>query len=83
MISLRQEIIDRMKCYGFDVSVDINLVLDGDNELKEKIEHEKEVSVSTQSNVLSNVKKEDSSEKKSPYRAKKSSEITAIKDVIY
>ena len=83
MISIRQEIIDKMRCYGFNIELDINLVLDGDNDLKNKIEQEKEVSINIQNNVVNNVKKEDTSEKKTPYRAKKSSEITPIKDVIY
>ena len=83
MISIKQEIIDKMRCYGFNIELDINLVLDGDNELKNKIEQEKEVTVKIDTNVLNSVKKEDNVEKKTPYRAKKSSEITPIKDVIY
>ena len=83
MISIRDEIIDKMMCYGFNVIIDINLVLDGDNELKEKIEHEKEATINNQSSALNSVKKEENSDKKTTYRAKKSNEITAIKDVIY
>ena len=52
-------------------------------DLKNKIEEEKEVSISVQNNVVNTVKKDDTGEKKTPYRAKKSNEITEIKDVIY
>ena len=80
IVSLRDELIDKLGRYGFDVSVDIDLVIDGDLELKNKISLEKEASVI--SNV-DTVKKEDNVNKKSTYRAKKSKDITDIKDVIY
>ena len=83
MISLKQELIDKMNRYGFNIDIDIDLVLDGDKELRNKIESEKEVSISTQKRVTNSVKKEETIEKKTPYRAKKSTEITPIKDVIY
>jgi len=88
MISLKQELIDKLNNYGFNVDINIDLILDGDLELKNKIESEKEVSINqTQpSSQVSpqTVKKEVSEEnKKTTYRAKKSTEITPIKDVIY
>ncbi len=79
MISLKQEIIEKMACYGFNVDIDIDLVLDGDKDLKNKIEAEKIVDVP----IKKMVKKEENTEKKTPYRAKKSTEITPIKDVVY
>ena len=81
MLSLKQELIDKMYRYGFDIDINIDLVLDGDKDLKEKIESEKvidEIPVKKKS-----TKKEETTEKKTPYRAKKSVEITPIKDVIY
>ena len=82
MISLKQELIDKMYAYGFKIDINIDLELDGDIDLRNKIESEKEVS---SVNTVIKVSNNDTSsvEKKSPYRAKKSSEITAIKDVIY
>ena len=80
MISLKQELIDKMYNYGFDIDINIDLVLDGDNELKNKIESEKIIDV-IPSNTIS--KREEPVEKKTPYRMKKSTEITPIKDVIY
>ena len=82
MISLKQELIDKMYCYGFNIDINIDLVLDGDKELKNKIESEKEVTILSKKATTS-VKKEEQPEKKTTYRAKKSSEITPIKDVIY
>ena len=80
MISLKQELIDKMYCYGFDVDINIDLILDGDKDLKEKIELEKTVEIPV---IKPKAKKEESTEKKPTYRAKKSVEITPIKDVIY
>ena len=83
MIGLKQELIDKMYRYGFNIDINIDLVLDGDKNLLDQIESEKEASIS-QTNITKNtIKKEDTQEKKTPYRAKKSTEITPIKDVIY
>ena len=83
MISLKQELIDKMYRYGFNIDINIDLVLDGDKELKNQIESEKEVSISQTNITKTTTKKEETQEKKTPYRAKKSTEITPIKDVIY
>ena len=82
MLSLKQELIDKMYHYGFEIDINIDLVLDGDEELKNKIEKEKEETIE-KSKTTQTIKKEEPVEKKTPYRAKKSTEITPIKDVIY
>ena len=82
MLSLKQELIDKMHRYGFEIDINIDLVLDGDEELKNKIEKEKEVTIE-KSKAIKIEKAEEQAEKKTPYRAKKSTEITPIKDVIY
>ena len=83
LLSLKQELIEKMNNYGFDINIDIDLVLDGDNSLIEQIEAEKNISnIPIPSNNVT-PKKETDTEKKTPYRAKKSTEITPIKDVIY
>ena len=86
LISLKQELITKLMYFGFKVELNIDLVLEGDKELKDKIEQEKE----TTSNInissapsTSPIKKESEETKKTPYRAKKSTEITDIKDVLY
>ena len=77
MVSIKDIIINKLACYGIDVNIDIDLVIDGDSELKNKIESEKEVVVSK----VKEVKKEENT--KPVFRSKKSKEITLIKDVIY
>ena len=90
LIQLKQELIDTLMQYGFKIDINIDLILDGDIELKDKIEKEKEktINLGNNSNFNNNsnsqpVKKESDEPKKTPYRAKKSSEITEIKDVLY
>ena len=88
LIQLKQELIDKLLNYGFKIEINIDLVLEGDKELKNKIEEEKNktinlgnnTNVTNQSSV--SIKKEEEP-KKTPFRAKKSSEITEIKDVLY
>ena len=80
MLGLKQELIDKMHRYGFDIDINIDLVLDGDEELKNKIESEKEATITLPKTVK---KVEPKEEKKTPYRAKRSVEVTPIKDVIY
>ena len=82
MFSLKQELIDKLNAFGFDVNINIDLVLDGDIELKNKIESEKETTINTKV-VNENNKKAPEIEKKPTYKAKKSTEITPIKDVLY
>ena len=83
MISLKQELIEKMYRYGFNIDINIDLVLEGDKNLLNQIESEKEASISKTNIAKSTIKKEETIEKKTPYRAKKSTEITPIKDVIY
>jgi len=88
LIHLKLELIEKLKQYGFVVEINIDLVLEGDQELKTKIEEEKEKTINLNSNHLTantNIvnKKETEEPKKTPYRAKKSTEITDIKDVLY
>ena len=86
LIGLKQELIDKLMHFGFKVELNIDLVLEGDKELKDKIEHEKEATINpSQLNEPSSLvlKKETEEPKKTPYRAKKSTEITDIKDVLY
>ncbi len=84
MISLKQQLIDKMKTYGFNINVDIDLVLEGDIDLINKIKSEKEVAVPKIELQTTEVqRKEPEQDKKPTYRAKKSTDITAIKDVIY
>ena len=82
MLSLKQELITKMHDYGFNIDINIDLVLDGDKELQAKIADEKEESIEKTKKVAK-AKKEEPIEKKPAYRAKKSAEITPIKDVIY
>ena len=44
-LKLKQELIDILMYYGFKVEINIDLVLEGDEELKEKIEQEKEKTI--------------------------------------
>ena len=90
LIELKQELIDKLLYFGFKVELNIDLILEGDKELKNKIEQEKEKTVNLGNNnnnatqiTTSQAKKETEEIKKTPYRAKKSSEITDIKDVLY
>lgn len=83
MISLKQELIEKLNAYGFDMDIKIDLSLDGDIELINKIEKEKEIPQSINLPLKSPEKKEPEIEKKNPYRPKKSTEITPIKDVLY
>ena len=90
LIQLKQELIDTLIQYGFKIDINIDLILEGDVELKDKIAQEKEktINLGNNSNFNSNtssqpIKKESEETKKTPYRAKKSSEITEIKDVLY
>ena len=81
MISIKEELIDSLKCFGFDADINIDLIIDGSEEVKNKIAKEKEASVSITKSITE--KKAEPIEKKTPFRAKKSTEITPIKDVIY
>ena len=89
LIQLKQELIETLMQYGFKIDINIDLILEGDIELKDKIEREKEKTINMGNNPnFSNnnsqpIKKEIEEPKKTPYRAKKSSEITEIKDVLY
>ena len=81
MISLKEELTQKMRNYGFDIDLNIDLVLEGDTDLKNKIESEKEITIEPPKVVA---KKEiDTDNKKPTYRAKKTTEITPVKDVIY
>ena len=88
LIQLKQELIDKLLNYGFKAEINIDLVLEGDKELKNKIEEEKNktINLGNTSNInnqpSSSIKKEEEP-KKTPFRAKKSNEITEIKDVLY
>ena len=88
LIQLKQELIEKLLNYGFKTEINIDLVLEGDKELKNKIEEEKNktVNLGNTSNInnqtSSSIKKEEEP-KKTPFRAKKSNEITEIKDVLY
>ena len=86
MFSLKQELVEKLSSYGFNVNINIDLLEDGDLDLKTKIESEKEIvapSVNVPSNKENTPKKENEPDKKTPYRAKKSTEVTPIKDVLY
>lgn len=83
IIQLKQELIDKMSYYGFNIDIDIDLVLDGDVELKNKIESEKNITMISPKKIEAPIKSEPAPEKKQTYRAKKSTEITDIKDVLY
>ena len=87
LIQLKQELIDKLLNYGFKVEINIDLILEGDKELKDKIEHEKESTITNNTSNLMGAtlpKKEITEDnKKTPYRAKKSTEVTDIKDVLY
>ena len=85
LIQLKNELIEMLMYFGFKIELNIDLVLEGDTELKDKIEHEKATSVvlTPNSNVTNITQKEIEETRKTPYRAKKSTEITDIKDVLY
>lgn len=82
MVQLKQELIDKMACFGFNVEIVIDLVTSGDVDLINKIEKEKEESV-PEVVVQKKVDKEPEIEKKPTFKAKKSKEVTQIKDVLY
>jgi len=84
LISLKEELVNKLKDFGFNVSIDIDLVLEGDKELIDRIEKEKEILAPTTSQTETKpLKKEPEETKKPTYRAKKTTEVTAIKDVLY
>ena len=86
MFGLKQELINKLSSYGFNVNINIDLIEEGDLELKNKIESEKEITAKLSSTPISQEKpqkKELTSDKKTPYHAKKSTEVTPIKDVLY
>ena len=84
LIQLKNELIEKLLYFGFKVELNIDLVLEGDKELKDKIEKEKETTLEINNKNTTTIPKKESEEpKKTPYRAKKSSEITDIKDVLY
>ena len=85
LIGLKQELIDKLLKYGFNIEINIDLVLEGDQELKNKIAKEKTINIDD-ANKFNNVtpsKVEKEEQKKLTYRAKKSNDITDIKDVLY
>ena len=83
LITIKNDIINKLKCYGFkDIDIDINLSLDGNKDLINQIENEKVVEYTPSYNMnTASSKKEEVP--KSTYRAKKSSEVTEIKDIMY
>ncbi len=83
LITIKNDIINKLKCYGFkDIDIDINLSLDGNKDLINQIENEKVVEYTPSYNMnTASSKKEEVT--KSTYRAKKSSEVTEIKDIMY
>ena len=85
MFALKHELSNKLSSYGFNVNINIDLIEEGDLELKNKIESEKEITtkVSIPISQEKPQKKEQEPDKKTPYRAKKSTEITPIKDVLY
>lgn len=84
LIQLKNELIEKLLYFGFKAELNIDLVLEGDKELKDKIEKEKETTLEINTKNTTTIPKKESEEpKKTPYRAKKSSEITDIKDVLY
>jgi len=84
LIGLKQELIDKLKKYGFNIELNIDLVLEGDKKIKNKIEKEKIVEAPTTNiNQKESSKEEKEEHKKPTYRAKKCNDITDIKDVLY
>ena len=83
LIELKQELIDKLLNYGFKIEINIDLILEGDQELKNKIEEEKNISIENNSKIIPTPKEVKEEIKKTTYRAKKSTEITDIKDVLY
>ena len=78
--SLKDILINEINKYGFNVDIEIGLELNGDKDLLAQIEKEKEVIMNEK--MVVPVEKKDVI-KKTPYRAKKNTEITPIKDVLY
>jgi len=83
LLSLKEEIISKLKDFGFNITLDIDLVLEGDKDLIDRIEKEKEITVPNHQSEQKLIKKEQEEPKKTPYRAKRTTEVTAIKDVLY
>lgn len=87
MFQLKEELKEKMYLYGFNVEINIDLVANHDEDLLSKIEQEKEnvpiIPMSKIENNSENSKTIDTGDKKTPFRAKKSKEVTPIKDVIY
>ena len=83
LIQIKNKVIEKLYCYGFKgFDISINLIENGNSDLILQIESEKLVEVSK---IDINDKREDnvSLEKKPTYRAKKSNDITLIKDIMY
>jgi len=87
LIELKNVLIERLHQFGFNIEINIDLILEGDQELKNKIDLEKTVNItgpqSINQTTTQPIKKDNEEQKKTPYRAKKSTEITDIKDVLY
>ncbi len=81
MNNISNNVVDRLRKYGFN-DIDFSIVLDKkeDEELLSKIESEKNISVPSYVEKKSVV---DEGKEKNYYRAKKSKEITKIKDLLY
>ena len=82
LLSIKQLLIDKLLGYGFKIDIKVDLVLDGDLELKNKIKEETSSKVVEE--AIKTIKKEEPVHDKKPtYHSKKSTEITPIKDVVY
>ena len=87
LIELKTVLIERLYQFGFNVEINIDLILEGDQEIKNKIAQEKIVTITNSQaapqTTTQPIKKDNEEQKKTSYRAKKSTEITEIKDVLY
>ena len=80
---ISNELVNKLKKYGFnDIDFYIEMIRNEDNELLNKIEEDKKVSIPIYVEKKSNANNNESKEK-NYYRAKKSREVTKIKDLLY
>ena len=80
MIQASNVINDKLKKYGFDYDLKMELVEDGDNEINNIIEEETEIKNIEVAKIVEDDKKEIV---KNNYRPKKSKELSEIKDLLY
>ena len=82
--NIKEELEEKLKKFGFNnIELNVNLKLTEDKELLEKIEKEKEVTTMPEFKEKQSQTSTNTPQEKNYYRAKKSTEVTQIKDLLY